>query len=315
MIGRALLILLALGAGCEKKTAAPSGGPERAKLVLNWVPEPEFGGWYAAREAGLFKKHGLEVEIQGGGAGVPVLQMVAGGQADFGIAGADEILIARARGVDVVPLFAVFQKSPQAIMVHAQSGAKSIGDVFGSGMTLALEPGLPYALWLKKKHGFDKVKVVPYDGGVARFVKDKSFAQQCYITSEPIAAKRAGAEPKVFLVAEDGFDPYLGVVIARKKLLSERPALVHAFLEATREGWRAYLDDPKGANAVMGKLNAAMDAETFSAAAEAQRPLIEIKAPLGSMERARWETLAGQLVELKVIDAAPPSDAYWVTAP
>ena len=44
---------------------------------------------------------------------------------------------------------------------------------------------------------------------------------------------------------------------------------------ALREGWRAYLDDPKPANEVMGKINKSMDAETFAAAAEAQKPLIE----------------------------------------
>jgi NitT/TauT family transport system substrate-binding protein len=178
-------------------------------------------------------------------------------------------------------------------------------------MTVALEPGLPYALWIKKKHGFGKVKVVPYDGGVARFVKDKSFAQQCYITSEPIAAKRAGANPKVFLIADDGFNPYLGVVIARRSLTSEKPQRVRAFLDATREGWQAYLADPKPANLVMGKLNAAMDAETLAMAADAQKPLVE--PGLGSMERARWETLAAQLVDLGVIEKAPDSEAYWIT--
>ena len=46
-----------------KKTAAPS----KLSLLLNWVPEPGFGGLYAAREPGTFARHGLEVEISGGG--------------------------------------------------------------------------------------------------------------------------------------------------------------------------------------------------------------------------------------------------------
>ena len=285
----------------------------KVKLALNWVPEPEFGGFYAAREGGAFARQGLEVEILGGGAGVPVMQMVASGQVEFGIAGAVEILTARARGVDVLPLFAVYQTSPQGIMAHASRGAKGISDVLASG-TVALEPGLPYAAYLKKKYGFDKVKVVPYDGGVARFVADKSFAQQCFITSEPIAAKKQGADPAVFLVAEEGFNPYIAVVITRRELWKEQPARVKAFLAAVREGRRAYLDEPATANAVMAKLNTSMDLETFAAAARAQHPLIETDETkargLGTMSRERWETLGRQLVELGLIDAAPAVDDF-----
>ncbi|WP_434041836.1 MULTISPECIES: ABC transporter substrate-binding protein [Sorangium] len=299
--------------------AAPAQGAPAAKvkLALNWVPEPEFGGFYAAREAGAFAKEGLDVEILGGGAGVPVVQMVAGGQVDFGISGADEVLTARARGADVLPLFAVFQTSPQAIMTHESRGAKGIADVLKSG-TLAIEPGLPYAAYLKKKYGFDKVKVVPYDGGVARFVADKDLSQQCFITAEPIAARRKGSDPATFLVASEGFNPYVVVVITRAALWKENPERVRAFVRATREGWRAYLQDPTRANAVMAKLNTSMDAETFVAAAEAQRPLIETpevkEKGLGVMTRERWETLAKQLVDLGVLEKVPPIDDLLVAA-
>jgi NitT/TauT family transport system substrate-binding protein len=283
------------------------------KLALNWVAEPEFGGFYAARELGAFARHGLEVEILGGGAGAPVVQQVATGKVEFGISGADDVLIAQARGVDVLPLFAVYQTSPTGIMAHASRGAKGIADVLASG-TVALEPGLPYAAFLKKKYGFDKVKVVPYDGGVARFLADKDFAQQCFITSEPLAAKRQGADPSVFLVADEGFNPYSTVVIAQRALWKEHPERVKAFVEAVREGWRAYLDDPGPANAVMGKVNTTMDAETFAAAAKAQQPLIETADTrargLGTMSRERWEQLGQQLTELGIIDKAPPVEGF-----
>lgn len=304
-----------LALGCNKSDPAPGAAPAptQLKLALNWVPEPEFGGFYAAREIGAFAKEGLEVEIQGGGAGVPVVQMVATGQAQVGIAGADEVLIARARGADLVALFAIYQTSPQGIMAHASRGAASIGDLLKSG-TVAIEPGLSYAKWLKQKFGEPTAKIVPYDGGVARFVNDKDFAQQCYVTSEPIAAKRKGADPKVFLVAETGFNPYIGVVVASRTGWEKNKAPLSAFVRASRAGWDAYLADPKAANAVMGKLNSAMDAETFAAAAQAQMPLIrtaEMETAgqrVGVMTKKRWEELAAQLVQIGVLDKAPAVD-------
>ena len=236
------------------------------------MPEPEFGGFYAAREIGAYKAEGLDVEIQGGGAGVPVVQMVATGKAELGVAGADEVLIARARGADVLPVFAVFQTSPQGIMVHAARGAKTLVEALSSG-TLAIEPGLPYAVFLKKKYGFDKVKVVPYDGGVARFLTEKDFAQQCFATSEPLAAQKKGGDPKVFLLSDEGYRPYLGVIITRAALWKENPTLVKSFVRAARAGWTAYLADPAPADAVMAAKNPAMDPETFAAVAAAQRAL------------------------------------------
>ena len=301
-------------AACSKKSDPPEAKSGSVKLALNWVPEPEFGGFYAAREDGAYARRGLKVEIQGGGAGVPVLQMVATGRAEFGTVGADELLTARARGADIVALFAVFQTSPQGIMVHASRKLNQLEDAFHSG-TLALETGLAYAAYLKKKFTWDGVKVVPYDGGVAHFLTDPMFGQQCYVTSEPIAARQKGADPQVFLIADSGFNPYTTVVITRRELLQKSSDLVKSFVLATRDGWRDYLDHPQVTNALLAKLNGSIDAATLSAAAEAQRPLIETEDSkahgLGSMQPARWQTLADQLLDLQVLDKpAQASDLF-----
>ena len=316
----ALCTLALIVSGCGKKSGDKPAERTTAAVVLalDWVPEPEFGGFYAARDSGAFRKQGLDVEIRGGGAGVPVVQMVATGKAQFGIAGAAEVITARARGADLVPVFATFQTSPQGIMVHASRGYKTMGDVLKTG-TLAMEPGHPYALFLKKKYGAFGATVVPYDGGVARFMVDPTFAQQCFVTAEPLAAKRKGSDPQVFLLADEGFNPYTAVVVVARSTLKERPEWVRGFVLGAREGWAAYLAAPSATNAVMQKLNPSMDAETFAAAAEAERPLIEsadtTKSGIGSMLRARWETLGKQLVELGLVEREPPVDEYLVPLP
>lgn len=313
----AAVVALVFGPGCGKKHV-DAEGRAAVVLALDWVPEPEFGGFYAARESGAFARHGLDVEIRGGGAGVPVVQMVASGQVQFGIAGADEVITARARGADVAPVFATFQTSPQGIMVHASRGYKTLADALQAG-TLAIEPGLPYAAFLKKKYGGFGARIVPYDGGVARFMVDPTFAQQCFVTAEPLAARRRGGDPQVFLVADEGFNPFAGVVIVKRSLLSEHPDRVKGFVLAAREGWAGYLADPSATNAVMQKLNPSMDAETFAAAAAAEKPLTgseDARAHgLGSMARERWQTLGNQLADLGIVDRAPPVDSYLLPLP
>jgi NitT/TauT family transport system substrate-binding protein len=302
---------------CKKASNTTESGATKVKIQLNWVPEPEFGGLYAARDGGAYKKAGLEVEIVGGGPGSPVVQLVAAGKADFGVAAAEDVVVARSRDADVVAIFATFQTSPQGIMVHAARGLKSLQDL--SSGTLALETGAPVGAFLKKKFGFGGVTIVPNDGGVAKFLSDPSYAQQCYVTSEPLAAKDKGSDPRVFLAAEAGFDPYANVVITRGSLLKDNLPMVKAFVAATAEGWRAYLADPTAANATMAKLNTAMPPSTFAAVADAQKPLIETadtKAHgLGTMNEARWTTLSQQLAELGVITSAPKgSDCFTLAA-
>jgi len=212
-------------------------------------------------------------------------------------------------------VFATFQTAPHGIMVHASRGLKKIEDAFDSG-TLALETGLPYIAFLRQKLHWGAAKIVAYDGGIAHFLTDPMFGQQCYITSEPILAKQKGSDPQVFLIADAGFNPYTTIVITRGELLKKNPAMVKAFVSASAAGWRDYLDNPGPTNQVLGALNHSMDAPTLASGAEAQKPLIETadtkKSGLGSMTRARWQTLVDQLVSLKLIEKAIDVDPLFV---
>lgn len=302
----AFMLLLTVTANAATKT----------KLALNWKPEPQFGGFYAAASSGAFKKNDLDVKVLSGGSGTPVVQMIAAGQIDFGIVSADEIVIARSRGADVVGLMAVYQTNPQGIMTHEARGFKNIGDVMKSDGTLAMQKGLPYSMFLMKKYGEPKVKIVPYAGGIANFLSDRKFSQQCFVTSEPLDAAKKGAKAKTFLIAEAGYNPYTTVLATRSELIKKNPQLVRAMVESARAGWRDYLDRPDATNKFIQGLNKSMDLATLAASAKAQMPLIETAetkaSGLGKMTEARWSELVKQLHEMKVIEKAPPASELFV---
>jgi NitT/TauT family transport system substrate-binding protein len=290
MMDRRMFLMLTALAGCGKTT--------KTRLALNWKPDPQFGGFYAAP----YLKHGLDIEILPGGAGTPTVQMIGAGSAEFGIVSADELVVARARGNDVVALFATFQNCPQGIMVHASRNLASIGDVFKEG-TVALQRGLPYARILEKTYGFDHVKIVPSPGGdISAFLHDEHFAQQCFVMSEPLGAKRNGVAVKVFPVADAGYNPYTTVLATSGDMPKRDEEKVRAMVAATREGWRIYLDNPISTNDRMRELNPTLDNNTITEVAEAQKPYIETEetkhSGLGIMTAARWEMLAAQLKEL-----------------
>jgi len=282
----------AILAGCNRSST-------KLRLALNWKPDPEFGGFYAAP----YRKNGLEVEILPGGAGTPTVQMIGAGSVEFGIVSGDELLLARARGNDVVALFATFQNCPQCIMVHSSRHLETIADLMNSGGTLAIQSGLPYARILETKYGFKHMKVVPSPGGdVSAFVHDEMFAQQCFVMDEPLTARAQGVGVQVFPVSDIGYNPYTTVLAVSGEMLKQNPDRAKALVAAVRDGWWDYLANPSPTNQTMHALNPSMDAQTFADVAVAEKPYIEIgeagKAALGTMTKDRWQTLAQQLREV-----------------
>lgn len=295
--------------------SASWAAPVKLRLALNWKPEPEFGGFYEAVHKGFYQKKGLEVEILPGGVGTPVIQMVEGQKVEMGISNADEVILGRSRGAEVISIFAVFQTSPMALLTHEERGFKELKDVFENSGTVAAERGLPYIQFCEKKYGFKKVKIVPFLGGISQFLSDKNLTQQGFIAAEPILARKEGARPKTFLIADSGYNPYFTVVVVRNDFAEKNPDLIKNFVAATQEGWRSYLSDPSEANARMAKLNPTMDPETFKLGAVAQAPLIQTaetkKRGLGFQSKERWKQLADQLLEIKVVSKTFPPETYY----
>lgn len=310
-----LLALFVVVLGMVAFAAGSAAAQTAVTLQLNWKPEPQFGGFYEGQRAGVYEKNGLKVDVRPGGVGTPTIQMVGAGQVPFAIVSADELVLARSKGNKVVALFAVYQTNPQAIMARASRNLTDIGQLFDGG-TVALQSGLPYAQYLFKKYDVNKkkaagqVRIVPSPGGdLSVFRQDANYAMQCFATSEPLAAKAAGVEPKVFLVAEAGFNPYTTVLVTTEDYLAQNPQVCKQMVTAVRQAWTSYLANPADTDKLMNGLNPTMDLKTMAASGEAQKPLIQTseteKAGLGLMTEARWQALIDQMKDLGLVQNPP----------
>lgn len=305
---RVAVLLLAL-IGCVSAQAEP------LRLALNWKAEPQFGGFYAAQFNGEFARNHLQVEIIEGGSGTPTVQMLAAGKVDYAIVSADELVIAHDRGAkNLVAVFATYQTNPQAIMTHAERGFTGIADVMHGDGLLLWQAGLAYAQYFKKHYAPIKVATAPYLGGIGNFQNDAKISQQCFATSEPLAAAKAGIKVKTFMVADSGYNPYTTVLATTREHLQKEPEQVAKVVASVRAGWSDYLQNPEPTNVKMAQLNKAMDAATFRASAQAQKALIETKDGhrLGSMTAQRWQTLAEQLHEISMIKTVVPADQLFI---
>ncbi len=123
-----------------------------------------------------------------------------------------------------------------------------------------------YFQWLKADYGFDEKRVKPYTFNPQPFLADKRSAMQGYVTSEPFAIeKQAGFKPKVFLLADYGFDPYSTLIETRRELVDKKPDLVQRFVDASIIGWYNYLyGDNRAANALIKQAQSGDDRTSCS---------------------------------------------------
>ena len=298
MLKSLIFCLIGLLAACgENGRQESTSGLARVRLALNWFPEVEHGGFYAASVHGYYQ--------QRGGPDAPVIQRVATGAVEFGVTNADDVLSARAQEAPVVALMAPYQINPRCIMVHAGSGIESIGDI--ENMTLALSQRPAFSHYLRKKFPLSGVTIVPYLGNVTQFLADPMFGQQGYIFSEPFVARSKGADPKALLVADTGFNPYASVLIAEEASVAGREQVVSAMVLASVQGWQHYLREPEATNEYIGELNPEMSLEILAFGAAESVPLVldevALREGLGHMSERRWEALLQQMVEADIITA------------
>ena len=308
-----LILILGCDSGKTTKTAPAPTESESAKsltkvaLVLNWYPEAEHGGFYAAKVHGIFEKYGLDVDIQPGGKTTIVPQTLTLGRAQFGVINADDVLISRNQEAPIVALMAPIQQGPRCIMVRADSGIQSFEAL--KNITLQIDSGRPYVAFLKSKGLLDdSVKLAPYFGSVAQIVAGPGYAAQGYSFSEPFMAKQQGVEVNQLMMSQIGYNPYASLLVSTESYVKDHNEICKKMVQASVEGWQKYLSDPNKTNDVILAANKqGLTKEALEFGVEALKPLCyqgEDTSSIGAMSTERWTELGETLVDLKIIDRA-----------
>jgi NitT/TauT family transport system substrate-binding protein len=302
-----LSAVLVLVSGCSRPADDNASGLFKIVVQLDWVAEPEHGGFYQAQARGYFREAGLEVELIPGGPNAFVMQKVATGQAQIGQADSTNTLLATAQGLPVVQIGAVFQNDPSVLMLHADNPVTRFEDL--DGKILMARPEWAFLPYLKKKYGIE-FSLIPFNFSVANFIANKDFIQQGYYIAEPYFIQQGGAKPPKFLYAWDaGFDAY-AVLAANRGWAEQHPEQVRAFLAAYIRGWQDYLEgDPQPAHDLMKQANANATDEflMFSRGMIIQERLVIGRvnggsAQIGRITRERFQRQIDQLEELGILE-------------
>jgi NitT/TauT family transport system substrate-binding protein len=294
---------------------APAAAQDKVTFGTNWLAQAEHGGYYQAVADGTYKKYGLDVTIVQGGPQAANRTLLIAGKIDFYMGGNMlASLDSVKQGIPTVVVAAIFQKDPQMIMAHPDSGAEKFADLAKlQTLFLGKDGFITFFQWMKVAYpGFKDEQFKPYTYNPAPFIADKKSGQQGYITSEPFAVeKQAGWKPKIFLLADNGFDTYSTTIETTQKMVSEKSDLVQRFVDATTIGWYNYLyGDNKAANALIKKDNPEMsDAQlAFSIAKLKEYGIVEsgeaLTKGIGCMVDAQHKSFFTKMANAKVIEAS-----------
>lgn len=276
-------------------------------VQLDWVAEPEHGGFYQALARGFFRDEGLDVTIVPGGPNAFVMPRIATGQADIGQADSTNTLLQQAEGLPIVQFAAVFQDDPSGLLVNAGSPVHRFEDL--QGKTIIARPEWAFLKFLQKKYRLN-ISIVPQNFSVAAFMGNKEAIQQGYFIAEPYHIVQAGGQMPRFLSTWDaGFRAY-AVLITNKKFAREHPAELKAFLRAYIHGWQDYVTgDPTPAHEALKKANSNNTDEFM---AFSRKMIIDEKlvtgrgtdggpAQIGRLDPARYATQIQQMEDLDML--------------
>lgn len=296
-------LLLVLFASATAVFAAPF----KLNVQLDWVAEPEHGGFYQAQAKGYFAEEGLEVNITPGGPNAFVMPLVASGKADIGQADSTNTLMQQSEGLPVVQFAAVFQDDPSGLLVNADSSVRKFEDL--QGKTLIARPEWAFLKFLQKKYDL-KFNITPQNFSVAAFLGNKEAIQQGYFIAEPYHIENAGGKRPRFLSTWDaGFRAY-AVLVTSRKFAREHPEQLRAFLRAYIRGWNDYLTgDPTPAHNAM---KVAHPSNTDGFLAYSRQMIVDEKlvtgrdasgspANIGQLDAARYATQIAQMEELGML--------------
>jgi NitT/TauT family transport system substrate-binding protein len=178
--------LMAVAGTASSASASPK--LTNISLQLQWVPQAQFAGYYAALDLGYYKAAGLNVKLLNGGPQIVPGQVVAAGRAQFGVNWLTALLAARDTGTQLVDIAQVFSRSGMTEITWKSSGLNTIaklkdkkvanwlgGDQYelfaaltASGMNPAKNSGVtivqqPFDMGLFLNHQIDAASAMTYN--------------------------------------------------------------------------------------------------------------------------------------------------------
>jgi putative hydroxymethylpyrimidine transport system substrate-binding protein len=309
-----------LVAGCgEKDDVLQPTGSKRVELMLDYFPNADHAGIYAAEANGDFREAGLDVEIRQPPDPAAPIKQVAAGRVDLAISYEPEVLRARDQGLAVVSVAALVQKPLTSIISLPKAKISAPADLKGKTVgTAGIDYQDAYLKAILSEAGVApasvKVRNVGFGFSPALITGKIDAALGAFWNYEGQELKLRGKRPRIIRIDEAGVPTYNELVlVANEDALERDGGKIRAFIGAISRGTRDLRRDPD--NAIDGLLDANPDLDP-----ELQRASVKVTLPLffppegkpyGWQDPAQWDEFSAWMKDNQLLENPPdPTGSY-----
>jgi putative hydroxymethylpyrimidine transport system substrate-binding protein len=317
-----LATALALAACGEKSEPTGPAKREAVRLMLDYFPNADHAGIYAAQGTGAFHRAGLDVSIQTPSDPSAPLKLLAAGRVDLAISYEPELLLARDQGQKLVAVGALVQKPLTSVVSIGRRAVSNPRQLAGKTVGTA---GIPYqSAYLKAilgQAGVPPSRVREVNVGfnlVPAMLSGKVDATLgAYWNYEAIQLAQQRKRPKVIRMENVGVPTYDELVIVARQddLTSDGGARIRRFMRALAQGMKALRQDPNAGVAPLLRANRDLDRRLQEASVKATMPVFfpaDKDKPFGYMNPAEWATYGDWMARNRLL-RKPPDAARALT--
>jgi putative hydroxymethylpyrimidine transport system substrate-binding protein len=304
----ALLACAAVLAACgEKEEGAGGGAAEPLRVMLDYFPNADHAGVYAAQESGAYEKAGLDVELTPPPDPSAPLKLLLAGKTDLAISYEPELMLARDKGAQLVAVGALVQKPLTSLMAIGKAKIRTPRDLRGKRVGTS---GIPYqSAYLRTildTAGVDPGSVKETNVGfnlVPAMLSGKVDATLgAFWNYEGVDLERRGKDPVIQHMERLGVPNYSELVfVARRRDLDEDfGAKVRRFIQATARGHETLRRDPQVGVDGLVAADDGLDRGLQEAAVKATLPVFfpdDDQRPWGYQDPAEWQRYADWMLD------------------
>lgn len=277
---------------------------KNVSVRLKWIDQAQFAGIYVAQSKGIYQKSSLSVTANPGGPDISPIQMVVSGVDKFGITSGNQILLAREKGVPVVAVAVIYQKSPIAIYSLTEKNIKTPKDLINKkiGIVSADDDEIIYNALLAKE-GIDSKSIIsePKTFDLSNFINKSIDAEIGYEVNEPFVLKQKGLDLNIINPRDYGILFYGDTIFTTEDMIKNNPEVVRSFVKSTLEGWKISLNDTNYAVAETLNKNPKLVKENELNFLLMSKELISSPNGIGYSDKSIWEGMLSTLKEQGLI--------------
>jgi putative hydroxymethylpyrimidine transport system substrate-binding protein len=308
------LLPAVLGAGCgEKEDVLEPGEPRELTLMLDYFPNADHAGIYAAEANGDFADAGIDLTIRQPPDPAAPIKQLAAGRVDLAISYEPEVLRARDKGLRVVSVGAIVRKPLTSIISLPEAEVRTPADLAGKTVgTAGVDYQSAYLRTILTDAGVDPSSVsernVGFNFTPALLTGRVDATLGAFWNYEGTQLRLDGRKPRIIRMEQAGVPTYNELVlVANESALERDGGKLRAFVSALARGTRQLARDPERGVQALLDANPDLDPRLQRAAVKVALPLFlpRTDRPFGWQEPAEWQTFAAWMRENRLLTEIP----------